>query len=326
MDLQQLKSLKICIEKHDKKGLHKKISQGVTLAEKSALQTAFFKSKQWPDKETLSVSFIPEISTKVSWTSLEELKNRGVPLDPLETTDIRNMNQRDAVKKIVLERIQPICNINFEFVDSGGIIRIAFMEGKGAWSEVGTDALDIPDSEPTINFGWLDVATIMHEFGHVLGMIHEHQNQRGKGIEWNKPKVYEWAASTQGWDKTTTYNNILKKYELDQINGSDFDPNSIMLYFFPAELTLNNKGTKQNLTLSDTDVAWIEKEYPNGRLSSSQFLRQVYGRNIYITSNTNIFYIILLIILVVIIIAVITLLVLRHYNLSFRNSTDLISF
>jgi hypothetical protein len=29
---------------------------------------------------------------------------------------------------------------------------------------------------------------VIHEFGHALGLIHEHQNPSG-GIQWNKPVV-----------------------------------------------------------------------------------------------------------------------------------------
>jgi hypothetical protein len=102
----------------------------------------------------------------------------------------------------------------------------------------------------------------MHEFSHALGMLHEHQNPRG-GIQWNKPLVYEWAQQTQGWDHETTDTNILDSYSENQITGSIFDPMSVMLYFFPPELTLNNQGTSQNFRYSDTDKAWLNAQYPS---------------------------------------------------------------
>jgi hypothetical protein len=121
----------------------------------------------------------------------------------------------------------------------------------------------------------------MHEFGHVLGMIHEHQNPRGKDIEWNKPEVYTWALSTQGWDKATTDTNIINHYKLDSINSSDFDPQSIMLYFFPPKLTLNNQGTSQNLRLSGLDVLWINKEYTQGAsVSPKDFYQSTYNETL----------------------------------------------
>ena len=47
-----------------------------------------------------------------------------------------------------------------------------------------------------MNYGWLTPDSdddelrrvVLHEFGHALGLIHEHQNPEG-GIEWNEPAV-----------------------------------------------------------------------------------------------------------------------------------------
>ena len=57
---------------------------------------------------------------------------------------------------------------------------------------------------------------------------------------------------------------MLRKYAIDQINGTEFDPDSIMLYFFPAEWTLNGIATKANDVLSAQDKLFIAgaKMYP----------------------------------------------------------------
>ena len=164
-----------------------------------------------------------------------------------------------------MDRIQPLVNLKFVFVpdnSSKALIRIDFDPNKGSWSLLGTDCKYNTDS-PTMNFGWFNVGTVLHEFGHALGMIHEHQNPRGKKIQWDKNKVYAWAKDTQGWSNEETDNNILNAYDIDRINGSDFDPLSVMLYFFPGSLTTDNRGTQQNLRFSATDVLWISKMYPN---------------------------------------------------------------
>ena len=124
-------------------------------------------------------------------------------------------------------------------------------------------------------------ATTMHEFGHMLGMVHEHQNPRGKSIQWDDAKVYEWAKATQGWSDQMTDINILDKYDVNSLNGSEFDPLSIMLYFFPASLTLNHVGTHQNLRLSGEDVLWISKMYPKDHGKSPEnFYENVYNQDI----------------------------------------------
>jgi len=142
--------------------------------------------------------------------------------------------------------------------------RIAFDANDGAWSYVGTNCRGIPLNEPTMNLGFLDGGTAAHEFGHAIGLAHEHQNPAG-GIQWNEAVVIrELAKSPNFWDEQTTRHNVLQRYTADQINGTVFDPKSIMLYFFPAEWTLNGIGTEANEVLSSLDKSFIAgaKMYP----------------------------------------------------------------
>ena len=201
-----------------------------------------------------------------------------VKLDPIEE-DIRKLSPVEAIKKIVRERIQPLVGLKFVFVDQGGSVRVGFDPQSGSHSLIGTDC--IKSTEPvTMNFAWLDAGTIMHEFGHVLGLIHEHQNPNGKPIQWNDSKVYTWAEQTQGWDQQTTYHNIIERYKIEQLNSSEFDPKSIMLYFFPPSLTTDNKGTTANFRLSKQDVKYISKIYPGGTMSPAQYYKNVYGESL----------------------------------------------
>ena len=50
-----------------------------------------------------------------------------------------------------------------------------------------------------------------------------------------------------------------------------------MLYFFPAKITLNNKGTHQNLRLSKNDVKFLNKMYPGSPQDPDTFLKKAYG-------------------------------------------------
>jgi hypothetical protein len=74
----------------------------------------------------------------------------------------------------------------------------------------------------------------------------------------------------------------LEKYTADQINGTAFDPDSIMLYFFPASWTLNGIATKANDVLSSMDKGFIAgaKMYPKtgGTVSSAKELKVNAGR------------------------------------------------
>lgn len=40
-----------------------------------------------------------------------------------------------------------------------------------------------------MNLGFVDRPTVLHEFGHSLGLIHEHQSPFPGGFEWNREEV-----------------------------------------------------------------------------------------------------------------------------------------
>lgn len=163
-------------------------------------------------------------------------------------------------------------HIEFNFIESGNAeIRIAFNPG-GSWSYVGTEALNIVDqSLPTMNFGWFDESTsesefsrtTIHEFGHSLGCIHEHQSPDAN-IDWNKPVVYDYYARNQRppWDKAKVDANVFAKFTIGQITNSKFDDKSIMLYPIPKEFTNNGFSVGMNNVISSKDAEFIAICYP----------------------------------------------------------------
>lgn len=189
------------------------------------------------------------------------------------TLRVRFLGGTPAEQAVVREQAgwwSQVANLNFDFNNAPDAeIRITFDPNDGAWSYIGTDCRSIPLNEPTMNLGFLDGGTAAHEFGHAIGLAHEHQNPAG-GIQWNEQVVIrEMAKSPNFWDEQTTRHNILRKYSADQINGTAFDPDSIMLYFFPASWTLNDIGTKANEVISrmDKEFAAGAKMYPKTGVS-----------------------------------------------------------
>ncbi|OON68386.1 hypothetical protein B0919_13730 [Hymenobacter sp. CRA2] len=154
-------------------------------------------------------------------------------------------------------------------------IRIGFMQDDGSWSYVGRDqVLSIRDAnQRTMNFGWnLSDAyghdTALHEIGHTLGFEHEHQSNFA-GIVWNEPavKAYFGKGTANNWDEETIQLNILNKVAPNSVEGSNWDPNSVMEYHFaPGLVTAPQPYDRTGITpaggLSAQDRQWILRAYP----------------------------------------------------------------
>jgi len=162
-------------------------------------------------------------------------------------------------------------NLKFEFDNSPDAeIRIAFDPEDGAWSYVGTDCRKVAQDEPTMNLGFLDGGTAGHEFGHAIGLGHEHQNPSG-GIQWNEEVVIrDLSGPPNSWTEAQIRHNVIEKYRTAQIKGTQFDPASIMLYFFPDSWVKSGKGTTANEVLSGVDKAFIAsaEAYPRARVDA----------------------------------------------------------
>lgn len=162
-------------------------------------------------------------------------------------------------------------SLTLDFVTSGASdIRISFLDKGFSWSTVGTDAFTVPRTQATMNYGWLEPNTsqreyervVRHEFGHALGMIHEHQNPEARGkIPWDKPKVYAYYAQ-QGWSKADVDFNIFALYDEEATNFTTFDPTSIMQYAVPDALTVGSFAIGWNSALSQTDKDFMIRQYP----------------------------------------------------------------
>ncbi len=174
---------------------------------------------------------------------------------------VRFMGGTDEQHQIVKDQAKwwtQHANLTFVFDDAPDAdIRIKFDSGDGAWSYVGTDCASIPQHEATMNLGFLDRGTPAHEFGHAIGLGHEHSNPEG-GIQWNRNEVIrDLSRPPNSWTVAQIEHNVFHKYDADQINGTHFDTDSIMLYEFPARWTTNGVGTHGNSVLSATDITFI---------------------------------------------------------------------
>jgi hypothetical protein len=183
--------------------------------------------------------------------------------------------QADAIREAFTKWKATGIGLEFREVSqlSDAEVRIGYSTVDGrSESAVGRDVLRIPLNEPTTLYGWdlttpYGSGTALHELGHVLGMEHEHQNPFA-GIKWHEHAVYEALAKPPNeWDHDTTFRNILQKLTPQQVQGSVWDPDSIMEYEFepglidePEQYDVN--GLTPPAKLSQADKEWALKWYP----------------------------------------------------------------
>ena len=161
-------------------------------------------------------------------------------------------------------------NVKFNFVPSGDAdIRVLIGgSGSGHWSYIGTYVNSIDKGEQTLNLDSVDLTysdaglktVVLHEFGHAIGLLHEHSSPIS-GIKWNKEKMYEEYAKI-GWTKEDVDFQVFTSYKNSYTNGTKYDSKSIMHYPVNTGETLDGYTVDWNLQLSKGDIELISALYP----------------------------------------------------------------
>ena len=154
------------------------------------------------------------------------------------------------------------CNVRIKFDYSGS--------SSGGWSTKGSSwpgkhyNNQVPKEQPTMIIYSNRMksnnekrATILHELGHVLGLLDEHFN-RNSGLTWNAANIKQDIGSEQ-----YEYLFVEQQASCNALSVSgQFDPSSIMMYPIPARWNNQGRTFSQNYSLSAKDIATIKSLYP----------------------------------------------------------------
>ncbi|HET9711833.1 MAG TPA: hypothetical protein VFP64_08125, partial [Pyrinomonadaceae bacterium] len=131
------------------------------------------------------------------------------------------------------------------------------------------DIRHIPFNEPTMNLQGFTMGVseaefrrvVRHEAGHTLGMPHEHM-RRELVARIDPEKAYRHFRETQGWDKPTVDQQVLRSLDEETLLGTTTDQTSIMCYQLPATITRDGQPILGGVDINQTDFAFIGRIYP----------------------------------------------------------------
>lgn len=159
-------------------------------------------------------------------------------------------------------------NIRFAAAEATrAMVRIRFSQTMANFTYIGTDVLEVPSHKETMQ---LDESlllknrqqlrqVVLHQFGHVLGMVHEF-NPPETGIAWNKRQLYK-KYRRAGLTKSEVRQNIFQLYTHRITNGWFFDQGSIMHLSFSVMDAHAYLPMYGNTVISEGDRFWMEARY-----------------------------------------------------------------
>jgi hypothetical protein len=243
---------------------HKFIPSEAAPESKPKLRAVVARSLLWQPGEKIKVCFrsgTQKARARVAQFAGEWTKYANVVLDFGDAGSPRNC-QGDNHE-----------GIKVDFVNAG--------PKAGFWSVIGTNSRK---AEHSVNLSYLGEdelprnkagqqmpqaearRLVLHEFGHALGLFHEHQSPKsGCAAEYYEEAVFAFGA-LRGWSAEQTMVNFKQIADSPEFNASEIDRKSVMHYSLPPWLF--KAGDKSpcwvatNFDLSEGDKTFMAKVYP----------------------------------------------------------------
>jgi hypothetical protein len=173
----------------------------------------------------------------------------------------------------------PHANLNFDFIELDeeaiydseeflGDIRVSFHPSfnNGGSSRLGTDALlGLPHDASMflgIDFSKAHYENLVtHEFGHALGLLHEHQHPDAE-IPWDREKAYAYFASAANFSRAEVDSNVFPLERTPDRTYAPYDRHSVMHYYVSNQLTVGDWHQPVNVQISEGDIAAMRRIYP----------------------------------------------------------------
>lgn len=189
-----------------------------------------------------------------------------------------NEHSFEAVKKGATKWL-PHINLKFDFLELDeediynseaflGDIRVDFQPrfNDGGSSRFGTDALTGSPHDASMSLGTNFSSphyqrTVIHEFGHALGLHHEHQHPDAK-IPWDREKTYSYYARAFGFSRQEVDDNVFPFERVPGKTYTPYDRQSVMHYKVLNELTIGDWHQAASMHISEGDIALVKKAYP----------------------------------------------------------------
>jgi hypothetical protein len=165
---------------------------------------------------------------------------------------------------------------NVQFTETSGAakVRISRLDSPedmaGYWSWIGTEILEIPANEPTLNLEAFTMRTpekefhrvVRHEAGHTLGFEHEHMRS-ALVQKIDRAKAIAFFDKDQGWSEKEVEAQVLTPLKDKSIMGTaESDPLSIMCYQIPGAITKDGKPIPGGTDINARDYAFAAAMYP----------------------------------------------------------------
>ena len=188
------------------------------------------------------------------------------PSRSLRSRILEHMNAWGKAASVVFSETQGIGEVRIARLDSPPDLA-------GYWSYIGTEILEIPADEPTLNLEGFTMRVsdaefrrvVRHEAGHTLGFEHEHM--RSDVVQRiDRAKAIAYFDRVEGWSVEEVKQQVLTPLAKKSIMGTaESDPVSIMCYHLPGSIMKDGKAVPGGSDINERDYAFAASLYPGER-------------------------------------------------------------